>query len=144
MIRRPPTSTQDRALFPYTTLFRSPATGELPGSWDDRDAPGGVPLLADCERRARAAQRIGAVELGDAGVGGSPDGGADLAGHHVPLRSDGPAAAALGGGALMVARVHRRGEGGGPRGEGWRDHAACVRIARRGSPPAGRVASACD
>src|SRR5213596_3845505 len=25
MIRRPPRSTQDRTLFPYTTLFRSPA-----------------------------------------------------------------------------------------------------------------------
>src|SRR5213596_4085190 len=26
MIRRPPRSTQDRTLFPYTTLFRSPPT----------------------------------------------------------------------------------------------------------------------
>src|SRR5213596_3811256 len=27
MTRRPPRSTQDRTLFPYTTLFRSPAAG---------------------------------------------------------------------------------------------------------------------
>src|SRR5213596_3005998 len=30
MIRRPPRSTQDRTLFPYTTLFRSPADGFVP------------------------------------------------------------------------------------------------------------------
>src|SRR5216117_2691067 len=29
MIRRPPRSTQGRTLFPYTTLFRSPATGTV-------------------------------------------------------------------------------------------------------------------
>jgi DMSO reductase family type II enzyme heme b subunit len=44
----------------------------------------------------------------------------------------------------MRARVRRRGEGGGLRGEGWRGHAARVRIARRGWAPSGRVASACD
>src|SRR5213596_3903496 len=31
MIRRPPISTQDRTLFPYTTLFRSPAGTRLVG-----------------------------------------------------------------------------------------------------------------
>src|SRR3546814_19874802 len=29
MIRRPPSSTRTDTLFPYTTLFRSPASGEL-------------------------------------------------------------------------------------------------------------------
>src|SRR5439155_1412914 len=43
---------------------------------------------------------VDALELGHAGVGRPPDRGADLAGHHVPLRCDGAAAAALGDGAL--------------------------------------------
>src|SRR3546814_7032279 len=30
MLRRPPRSTRTDTLFPYTTLFRSPATGSLP------------------------------------------------------------------------------------------------------------------
>src|SRR3546814_7988514 len=33
MIRRPPRSTRTDTLFPYTTLFRSSATGNLGGGW---------------------------------------------------------------------------------------------------------------
>src|SRR3546814_11813578 len=33
MIRRPPRSTRTSTLFPYTTLFRSPATAPAIGSW---------------------------------------------------------------------------------------------------------------
>src|SRR5213596_3960027 len=38
MARRPPSSTQDRTLFPYTTLFRSPAGGAAMPSWVGRAA----------------------------------------------------------------------------------------------------------
>src|SRR5213596_3259178 len=44
MIRRPPRSTQDRTLFPYTTLFRSPPAPDVDPQVDDLPAPrGGVP-----------------------------------------------------------------------------------------------------
>src|SRR3546814_9142389 len=33
MIRRPPRSTRTDTLFPYTTLFRSPAVGPRTGAW---------------------------------------------------------------------------------------------------------------
>src|SRR6266849_3466191 len=68
-----------------------PAAGQLPGPWDDRDAPGGVSVLARRQGRAGASQGIDAVELRHAGVGRPPDRRADLAGHHVSLRRDGPA-----------------------------------------------------
>src|SRR5439155_1034776 len=65
------------------------------------------------EGRARAAQGVHAVELGDAPVGGPARRAADLAGHRVPVRRDRPSAAALGDRALMRALVHRRGAWGG-------------------------------
>src|SRR3546814_7756018 len=40
MIRRPPRSTRTDTLFPYTTLFRSPAGGPSPGRWN----PAGVEI----------------------------------------------------------------------------------------------------
>src|SRR2546425_8074862 len=47
-------------------------------------------------------------------LGGSPDRGADLGGHHLSLRRDGAASAAMGGIALIPALVDRRvGRGGG-------------------------------
>src|SRR5213083_1702218 len=46
MIRRPPRSTQQRTLFPYTTLFRSsaPPTNKLPGP----AAPGVWQMTPSC------------------------------------------------------------------------------------------------
>src|SRR5213075_3540419 len=38
MIRRPPRSTQQGTLFPYTTLFRSPATWPKPACASSRSA----------------------------------------------------------------------------------------------------------
>src|SRR5262249_56541641 len=95
------------------------ALREFSGSRHDRDAPGGVPLLADHEGGAGAPQGIHAVELRDARVGGPTDRGADLAGHHVPVRRDRPAAATLGDGEWRALRT--RGaprwlvQAGGPR-----------------------------
>src|SRR5213596_4086555 len=40
MIRRPPRSTQDRTLFPYTTLFRSPRSSSARRHRPDRSYPG--------------------------------------------------------------------------------------------------------
>src|SRR3546814_16110117 len=50
MIRRPPRSTRTDTLFPYTTLFRSPATGagDVCRAW-------GIPMLALERKRTRAA-----------------------------------------------------------------------------------------
>src|SRR4029453_11148306 len=86
-------------------LRLQPPAGELPGSGHDRDAPGGVPLLAHRQGRAGAPEGIHALEFGHARLGGPPERGADLAGHHVPLRRDWPAAAPLGRGALMSMRL---------------------------------------
>src|SRR6185369_16807952 len=79
------------------------AAGELPGSGHDCDAPGGIPLLAHLEGRAGPAEGVHALELGHARVGRPADRGPDLAGHHVPVRRDRSAAAALGDRALRAA-----------------------------------------
>src|SRR3546814_19859782 len=42
MIRRPPRSTRTDTLFPYTTLFRSPALDRRRGALADRASGGGV------------------------------------------------------------------------------------------------------
>src|SRR5881227_384517 len=53
MMRRPPRSTQQSTLFPYTTLCRSPnAAGALPRTrrrpgWPARDRPGGRQAFSD-------------------------------------------------------------------------------------------------
>src|SRR2546429_5415103 len=63
MIRRPPRST----LFPYTTLFRSPAAGRSPAS---RLRPGYSLLRCEC---ARCYLRVGSVpSLATANLGSSP------------------------------------------------------------------------
>src|SRR5213596_3901238 len=41
LIRRPPRSTQDRTLFPYTTLFRSPGPAARPPGAPPRSPPAG-------------------------------------------------------------------------------------------------------
>src|SRR3989449_7415405 len=86
-------------------LRPEPAASQLRGPPEDREVAGAVPLLADRQGRAGVARGIDAVELGDAGVGGSPDRRADLAGHRLSVRRDRPGAAALGDGALMRAIV---------------------------------------
>src|SRR5213596_264699 len=48
MIRRPPRSTQDRTLFPYTTLFRSKPRSSPPSAARRR----GRPATSRAERRA--------------------------------------------------------------------------------------------
>src|SRR5262249_36190820 len=75
---------------------------------NDRDAAGGVSVLADCQGWAGTSQRVHALELGHAGLGGSSDRGADLGSHHVLVRLHGSAAASLGGVALMLRRFARR------------------------------------
>ena len=77
-------------------LRLQPAAGELPGSGHHRDAAGGLSVLAHRQGRPGPAQGIHAVELGHAGLGRSAHRGADLAGHHVPLRRHRAAAAPLG------------------------------------------------
>src|SRR5213596_1345615 len=53
MIRRPPRSTQDRTLFPYTTLFRSHAAAE------DGECAGGIrSALRDQARETRRLARL--------------------------------------------------------------------------------------
>src|SRR3546814_3870434 len=51
MIRRPPRSTRTDTLFPYTTLFRSPACRHPPGPRSRRPARGAA-------RRARRSSRL--------------------------------------------------------------------------------------
>src|SRR6187431_3516473 len=46
MIRRPPRSTQQSTLFPYTTLFRSPVGPLVPGLPAARRHPGAARRLA--------------------------------------------------------------------------------------------------
>src|SRR3546814_2598252 len=63
MIRRPPRSTRTDTLFPYTTLFRSPAAADRPAL---SGGPQGAAHAARREPRAAAAQpvpRPGAVHL---------------------------------------------------------------------------------
>src|SRR3546814_10263984 len=85
MIRRPPRSTRTDTLFPYTTLFRSPAAGEMPipsalaqlapGDADRADAVEQLAERRDVVRRDRfvqlaahaaidARQRIGDIGAG--------------------------------------------------------------------------------
>src|SRR3712207_7028482 len=68
MIRRPPRST----LFPYTTLFRSPARLERAGVPEAHRAPRakGEVALAEIDRLVALGLRFGCV-LADAGYGGS-------------------------------------------------------------------------
>ena len=61
------------------------------------------------------AQGIHAVELGHAGLGRSAHRGADLAGHHVPVRRHRAAAAPLGDGPLMRPSRARRWPSSSPR-----------------------------
>src|SRR5213596_2480181 len=75
MIRRPPRSTQDRTLFPYTTLFRSPPGGgrpararehvpPVPPSWTraDPDARRAPPLHGLGRRAPHGLRRLPGVE----------------------------------------------------------------------------------
>src|SRR5213596_4417293 len=58
MIRRPPRSTQDRTLFPYTTLFRSKVMGPQTQSSAEQTHAGfiGTPAFASPEQFAGAGQ----------------------------------------------------------------------------------------
>src|SRR3546814_21191759 len=53
MIRRPPRSTRTDTLFPYTTLFRSPATGRRQRSQSPAAGSRARLSLADALRRVR-------------------------------------------------------------------------------------------
>ena len=91
----------------------NPPPAELRRARHHRDASEGLPVLAHRQGRPGAAQGVDALELGDAGLGGPADRGADLAGDHVPLRGDGPAAP--GDGLARVAAAcagHRAGTPG--------------------------------
>src|SRR5213596_4214986 len=92
MIRRPPRSTQDRTLFPYTTLFRSLEDGEdlgpqlVLGEWHQHVGFGERPLLPcaavqpdlgalgivllERARHRRLAHPTGAVRAGPGRPGG--------------------------------------------------------------------------
>src|SRR3546814_13979505 len=58
MIRRPPRSTRTDTLFPYTTLFRSPA---------QHGAGGGLSRLLAGKRRRRGGRRVAGVGRGSPG-----------------------------------------------------------------------------
>src|SRR2546425_5422489 len=77
-------------------------------------------------------------------LGGSPDRGADLGGHHLSLRRDGAASAAMGGIALIPALVDRRGGrgGGGGGGGGWGGAGGRAGFPRGGWAPPRRGARA--
>src|SRR3546814_14871801 len=74
MIRRPPRSTRTDTLFPYTTLFRSPATSRPPASSRTRRRPlsnGGTrprpaarSRTARCRSRSGGSARAAAVQAG--------------------------------------------------------------------------------
>src|SRR3546814_5450871 len=57
MIRRPPRSTRTDTLFPYTTLFRSPAPARRDGGRRHRAHAGGARLHAEQPHRAVGAPR---------------------------------------------------------------------------------------
>src|SRR3546814_3470576 len=67
MIRRPPRSTRTDTLFPYTTLFRSPAPPDLP--WLRLPRGGGRPPRAVAGERDHGAPGL-SVRLVPAGVRG--------------------------------------------------------------------------
>src|SRR3546814_4231901 len=111
MIRRPPRSTRTDTLFPYTTLFRSPAA-----DFHSRARR----TISDLHRRDARAQAGGRGRLsGDGGVARLSEVGAAAAqgpgGRSVPRRTGAaPATAApatggdaRGGGASAGARSHR-------------------------------------
>src|SRR5216117_4569407 len=52
MIRRPPTSTQGRTLFPYTTLFRSPCPPGRPRQPHPAHSPAGSPVTSASNARS--------------------------------------------------------------------------------------------
>src|SRR3546814_15735686 len=56
MIRRPPRSTRTDTLFPYTTLFRSPA---VVARLERELAPGAIVLLHEGARHGRNVEMIG-------------------------------------------------------------------------------------
>src|SRR3546814_1636566 len=68
MVRRPPRSTRTDTLFPYTTLFRSPAGDAIPPDIAQMRTRGGHSLCADADQarlhhrapRAHAAEPIAA------------------------------------------------------------------------------------
>src|SRR3546814_14217893 len=73
MLRRPPRSTRTDTLFPYTTLFRSEATGAVGGEarrqlHDLREDDPRGDVVARQELSGAHAQR-GAIERGHAGEG---------------------------------------------------------------------------
>src|SRR3712207_7935919 len=76
MIRRPPRST----LFPYTTLFRSVAVGELPHHSLASDELGGA-LLGVVDVRHQV-EPVGAYPVGGADDVGGPPPGADRSEEH--------------------------------------------------------------
>src|SRR5213596_4037678 len=57
MIRRPPRSTQDRTLFPYTTLFRSPTASPRPRPPDARRS-----RVRRAPRRARSEEHTSELQ----------------------------------------------------------------------------------
>src|SRR3546814_16116464 len=71
MRRLPPRSTRPDTLFPYTTLFRSPAPGPVTGLLAQEDGAAAVVLLAFAERQqAPIGQRDHGLDAGvDVGLG---------------------------------------------------------------------------
>src|SRR5213596_3208223 len=75
MIRRPPRSTQDRTLFPYTTLFRSPPPSGRPPA-PSHDRPDGAAAARDGheERRQRGQSQARGRQDAVLAVGGDEQG----------------------------------------------------------------------
>src|SRR3546814_9572037 len=70
MIRRPPSTTRTDTLFPYTTLFRSPAAGgdlEVLAAGGPLDEAGDAVALARGDQRADLVGAVVLVGVGDRG-----------------------------------------------------------------------------
>src|SRR5213596_362719 len=90
MIRRPPRSTQDRTLFPYTTLFRSRGQ-HRGGSGGGRDRPRDAGAARGEGGSREAGCAVGAAALRDARAGPRPGGEpADCSGSWGPHANSGP------------------------------------------------------
>src|SRR3546814_16006090 len=87
MIRRPPRSTRTDTLFPYTTLFRSAAEGDVVGprvAGLHREMAAVVAGYADLRRGAEQRARIARVAIVPPemhAVGGEPFGATDAVGY---------------------------------------------------------------
>src|SRR3546814_6992302 len=108
MLRRPPRSTRTDTLFPYTTLFRSPA----PRTTQDRHGLSVLRLVSALERqgkhpvRPESTQRAGCTVQTQAGQSGGATGPGTAVGSQA-FKTVGQAAATCGAGTRRVQKSTR-------------------------------------